>query len=317
MKRLFALSLTLTVLSCNPQAVQQVADNLKASPSPAATVSVSPTPQASATISPNRVITEAQVKKDKMVPDEDDTIVIALENKDVTSEEDDTGTIGKDIIPISYSKDINETIKWEGTKDGTYAELRDKDGKVIYKIEQGGPEVTTDITKGEYTFELTSNAITVKDGTKSEPVFIREEKNLSISGNFWHLIKAIATDCPGCCLSSAYYPRALFGKRDFSKADLWHANLSGASLSGSNFSGAYLEGANLSGADLSYAKFTGANLTGANLMRAFLINTSFRDTNLTNVNFVEADIRSGTDFSNAIWTDGKKKCAEGSIGECK
>jgi hypothetical protein len=56
-------------------------------------------------------------------------------------------------------------------------------------------------------------------------------------------------------------------------------------LSGTDLSNANLTGANLSGADLEYANLEGADLTEANLTYAY-------------------------------WTDGRK-CAEGSIGECK
>ena len=300
MKRLLALSLTLTVLSCSPQ---QVADSLKASPSPAATVSVSPTPQQGVSVSARTAITEAQVKKDKMVPDEDDTIVVDLENKDVTAEEDDTGTLGEDIIPVNYTQDINGTIKWEGTKNGNYLELKDKDGNVIYKLEQGGDAVTKDIKKGEYTIEITSNETTVKDGSTSESVFIRVQDNLSVSGNLWHLMWAVSNSCSKCCLSSGYYPNANFAGRDFSYSDFWHATLYDAILSNANLSQAYLEGANLSratliNANLSNANLSGANLNNADLGLANLSNANFSGANLNNARFHMANL-SGANFTNA------------------
>ena len=291
MKKFLTLSLAISLLGCNPQALQQAADTLKPSPSPSASVSVSPTPQQGVSVATRSAITEAQVKKDKMVPDEDDTIVVDLENKDVTAEEDDTGTLGEDTIPVNYTQDINGTIKWEGTKNGNYLELKDKDGNVIYKLEQGGDAVTKDIKKGEYTIEITSNETTVKDGPKSESVFIRVQDNLSVSGNLWHLMWAISNSCSKCCLSSGYYPNANFTGRDFSYSDFWHANLSGAFLLKANLSNAYLEGANLSSALLNMANLSNANLTGAKLF-----NTDFHSTNLNGANFTGANF-SGSDLA--------------------
>jgi uncharacterized protein YjbI with pentapeptide repeats len=86
--------------------------------------------------------------------------------------------------------------------------------------------------------------------------------------------------CSGCDLSGAL----LYGE-DLSGADLVGANLFGAQLPGANLSEANLTGANLHQANLGGADLSGANLTGANLAWA-------------------------------TWTDGRR-CAEGSIGECK
>ncbi len=87
-------------------------------------------------------------------------------------------------------------------------------------------------------------------------------------------------ECKGCDLSGAL----LYGE-DLSGADLMGANLLAAQMPGANLSGANLTGANLHQADLNGANLSGANLTNANLIWA-------------------------------TWTDGRR-CAEGSIGECK
>ena len=378
MKKLLTLSLALSVLSCSPQAIQQAADNLKTSSSPSA--SVSPTPQANASVSPKRAITEAQVKNDKMIPDEDDTIVVDLENKDVTSEEDDTGTPGEDIIPVNYTRDISVNIKWEGDKDGTYAELKDANGNVIYKIEQGGDTITKDIPKGEYTIELTSNKATVKDGPTEQILFMRLQDNLQVSTNWLHYWWVWNNNCEDCDLSWRSYKNADFkGKKltlsDFNNADLTKCNLTGANLQGgklgnANFTDANLSNvnlrlarqdefpklrvmnnnvytnlryanltrANLSGSDLRGTIFSSANLTGANLSNVTIgatdlmmlpsyigrydstAVTDFHSADLTGANFTGANIGAvnftDAKLSGAIWTDGRK-CAEGSIGECK
>ena len=72
-------------------------------------------------------------------------------------------------------------------------------------------------------------------------------------------------------------------------------DLSGALLYGEDLSGADLVGANLLAAQMPGANLSDANLSGANLHQA----------DLTNANLIWA-----------TWNDGRR-CAEGSIGECK
>ena len=92
--------------------------------------------------------------------------------------------------------------------------------------------------------------------------------------------------------------------------DLRHANLSGANLVNANLSGADLGGANLRGANLSKA-----NLLRAKLADAVLTDANLSDTNLTGASLAGAYMF-GTDFSGAIWVDGKA-CEGGSLGRCK
>lgn len=81
-------------------------------------------------------------------------------------------------------------------------------------------------------------------------------------------------------------------------------NCPGADMRGGNLRGINLTGANLRGANLAGAQFpssaTDADLSGANLTGAKVDYTAFY----------------GTDFSGAIWIDGRV-CADGSRGTCK
>ncbi|SMP62655.1 Pentapeptide repeat-containing protein [Desulfonatronum zhilinae] len=82
-------------------------------------------------------------------------------------------------------------------------------------------------------------------------------------------------------------------------------DLSGALLYGEDLSGAGLVGAKLDAAQMQGANLSGANLTGANLHQADLTGANLSGAILTNTNLIWT-----------TWTDGRR-CAEGSIGECK
>lgn len=97
-------------------------------------------------------------------------------------------------------------------------------------------------------------------------------------------------------------------------------NLAGVDFSGADLSGADLKDTNLIGANLSKANLTGANLSGSTMAGADLRETNFESANLTDVKMVKAFLAK-TNFSNAvldnvIWVNGRR-CATGSIGECK
>jgi hypothetical protein len=88
---------------------------------------------------------------------------------------------------------------------------------------------------------------------------------------------------------------------DLRGADLSNTDLSGANLKRARLNKAILKDSNLSGADLS-----SANLEGADLERSDLTGANLKGTNLKAVR-----------MSDATWTDGKKTCKGGSVGECR
>lgn len=143
---------------------------------------------------------------------------------------------------------------------------------------------------------------------------------------------AACTDPPA---PGVNWQRCAFDGLDLRGADLKQArlrdgsffrtDLSGADLSGINgyrakFVNAVLREANLSGAKLSSADFTKADLTGASLAQADLRRSRFYSANLRNADLSGARLK-GADFSRAelsgaTWSDGKRICAEGSVGRC-
>ena len=100
-----------------------------------------------------------------------------------------------------------------------------------------------------------------------------------------------------------------------SKTSCVNANLSGAQLNNaplreSNLSGANLRGANLSGASLVNSDLRGADLTGADLSNAQMFGVNLLGATLSGVRI------SQTDFSSAVWTDGRRCNAPSPRGTC-
>ena len=106
----------------------------------------------------------------------------------------------------------------------------------------------------------------------------------------------------------------------FTRADLSSANLSGADGFRTKFVSARLiktkfDGARLTDSDFTKADLTGASLVKADLRRAKLYRAILRDADLTGAKLRGADLINA-DLSGALWTDGKTRCAKGSIGQC-
>ncbi len=143
----------------------------------------------------------------------------------------------------------------------------------------------------------------------------------------------------GCAEAAAPgvdWRRCLADGREMAGVNLTGAILRDASLSRGRLVGAVLRdidgidarfvSADLSGVDFTDARlrsadFTRANLTGAILVRADLRRTGFFRANLTGADLTGAVI-TGADLSNAtldgaLWTDGLRRCAANSVGECR
>ncbi len=143
---------------------------------------------------------------------------------------------------------------------------------------------------------------------------------------------ALCTDPPG---PGVNWQRCNFDGSDLTAVDLSGARLRDGSffravLSGSNLTKAQssrakyvnatlhstiLDGAELYEADLTKADLTGASLVGADLRLARLYRAQLRGADLTKASLKGADL-TRADLSGATWTDGKRVCAEGSIGRC-
>ena len=135
-------------------------------------------------------------------------------------------------------------------------------------------------------------------------------------------------------------PKVNWRRCYFDGRDLGGVDLSGAMLRDTTFQRAKLKVANLSEADRYRAKFVSADLPQVNFAGARLIEADFTRADLTGAVFREADLRNaklvnavlkGADFtgarlggadlrhadlSGATWIDGKRVCAENSVGQC-
>lgn len=118
-------------------------------------------------------------------------------------------------------------------------------------------------------------------------------------------------DLTGAELRDTTFQRSTLDNTVFAEADAYRAKFISASLVGADFTGARLQSADFTKAilsnavlvdtDLRGARFVGANLAGADLTGAQVQDAIFRNANLVG----------------ATWIDGKRVCAEGSVGTCR
>ena len=106
----------------------------------------------------------------------------------------------------------------------------------------------------------------------------------------------------------------------FFRADLSHSDLSSIRGFRAKFVNAVMREVKLYEAKLSEADFTKADLTGASFAKADLRRVRFfgailRNADLTGARLTGADL-TRADLSGATWVDGKRVCAEGSLGRC-
>jgi uncharacterized protein YjbI with pentapeptide repeats len=106
----------------------------------------------------------------------------------------------------------------------------------------------------------------------------------------------------------------------FFRSDLSGSDLSGVSAFRAKFVNAKLREAKFDGAKLSEADFTKADLTGASFRNADLRRARFFRANLRGADLTGARLRGAdlirAELSGVTWTDGKRICAEGSVGRC-
>jgi uncharacterized protein YjbI with pentapeptide repeats len=106
----------------------------------------------------------------------------------------------------------------------------------------------------------------------------------------------------------------------FGRSNLSNINMTGADAFNAKFLSAVMPGAKLDNARLSEADFTKADLTGASMREADLRGARLFRTKLVGADLSGARLRGAdlvnADLSGARWIDGKKICAEGSIGKC-
>lgn len=131
----------------------------------------------------------------------------------------------------------------------------------------------------------------------------------------WQRCNFDGSDLTAVDLSGARLRDASFFRSDLSGSNLTKADLSRAKFINAKLQSAMFTGAKLYQADLTKADLTGAALAGADMRLARLFRASLRGADLTGARLRGTDL-TRADLSGATWTDGKRVCAEGSIGRC-
>lgn len=106
-----------------------------------------------------------------------------------------------------------------------------------------------------------------------------------------------------------------FFRTDLSGSNLSETESLRAKFINANLTGVNLQGAKLYEADLTKADLSGASLVDVDLRRARLYRANLSGADLTGAQLKGADI-TRVDLSGATWSDGKRICAEGSVGRC-
>ena len=119
----------------------------------------------------------------------------------------------------------------------------------------------------------------------------------------------------GVDLSGARLRDGSFFRSELSGSDLSGVNAFRAKFVNAKLREVRLDDANLAEADFTKADLRGASLKGADLRRARFFRADLRGADLTGARLRGADL-TRTDLSGATWTDGKRICAEGSLGRC-
>ncbi len=121
----------------------------------------------------------------------------------------------------------------------------------------------------------------------------------------WQRCAFDGLDLTGVDLSGARLRDGSFFRSDLSGSDLSKTSAFRAKFVNTALREVKLDGAKLSEADFTKADLTGASLKGADLRRVDLTGARLRGADLP---------RAG--LSGATWIDGKRVCAEGSLGRC-
>jgi len=121
----------------------------------------------------------------------------------------------------------------------------------------------------------------------------------------------IDMDLRGAQLKDATFSRGDLAGANLSEADASRAKFIYTKLGGVRFDNGRFREADFTNADLQGASFKGADLRRAKFFRSKLQGVDFTAARMGGVDFLEADL------SGALWIDGKHRCGEGSIGQCR
>lgn len=135
------------------------------------------------------------------------------------------------------------------------------------------------------------------------------------AGVNWRRCYLDGRDLKQATLGGAMLRDATFMRSDLTGANLADADAYRAKFVSATLAGVVLERARLIEADFTHADLTGAKLAGADLRNAKLVGARLLGADLTGAQISGADLRNA-DLTGATWTDGARRCGEGSVGQC-
>ena len=234
----------------------------------------------------------------------DQLIIVLLEHPAETAVHPrDSGPAGTDLIPLVFAHTSEHLFALDHREGDQFsAVLKSAAGQEVLRVDATHPRVPQIIDAGHYTLEI-HHGWGLDDAYL---LFVRPGASSS----------TLSRDCPSCDLRGADLAGANLRKADLQRALLDQADLSDSFLAGADLRDADLGKADLQRALLNQADLSRADLTGADLKAARLRETSLQEADLSGADLDQADL-TGADLSGATWTDGRTRCAAGSIGACQ
>lgn len=248
----------------------------------------------------------------------------------------DTGDIGTDIIPVTYSSIVEHEFCWDDDNADSehFMELSDAEGSTILQLQVNDDCVTEVIEAGDYTLTIFHDGLS--EDTHSIFINIDEDGQPVITPpvNKYSLVKTEAlkliknsitknahaqtvpdniktlmstNKCVGCNFFRANLSQGQFFSADlrgakFVQAVLDDVRLDMAKLNNASFDQAFMSKINLTGADLTNASMISANMSLASLGNSNLTGADLSNTNLNLAGFTGADI-TDTNFTKADLTN--------------
>jgi len=208
-------------------------------------------------------------------------LVYFLEHPGSDNPGNDTGGVGNDTIPYTYTRTLNHTLCWEDDDADAehFMELEDSDGNEIFRLDVNGECITVVLEAGDY------KMIIFHDGRIEEtlPIFIIPELNGDLEAKKEETIPEGILGRAGRILSN------VLEKLDISITQITNAQS--------------LE-------DNRITLLNTNSCVGCDLAEADLREADLREVDLTQANLTQADL------SGATWCDGCICAQKVSIGTC-
>ncbi|MBS1494705.1 MAG: pentapeptide repeat-containing protein [Bacteroidetes bacterium] len=262
----------------------------------------------------NQARTEEEfVANPQLKADAGSVVVVSLEDLNSPPVTGDTGPIGEDIIPYSYTETAEHRFTIDDSSYFSMKLVNDLNGEVILNLNPGST-ATVSIPAGNYKMHLTSLLNYSADEPESKVVFIQANwktpHNVS-SGTYYSfddLDRLLSTNkCRLCNLDNAnlagkIFPRTPAFEIDSSscyKTILAGAKITGGRIANSLFSYASLKGIKLDSTLISNTRFDQTNMNDVKLSSTKFLNASFSNSTLsgegTDCNF-ESTLFTRTNF---------------------